>query len=118
MLLLNQNLSIVLFLELDLLLLLNELLPQVSLLPVKVKENLHVLVQLGLLLILDYLGDLADLARIFPPRFEDLFIMDSHLTLLRLLLVLEFLDSRVQHFHSPILEQAVGLFVDLFGLED
>jgi len=101
-LLLYQHLPVVLLLVFNLLLLLDELLPQVPLLPVEVKEYLHVLVELGLLLILDDLGDLADLVRVLPPSLEDPFVMGPHLILLRLLLVLEILDRRVQHLRSPL----------------
>jgi hypothetical protein len=114
---LDQHLPIVLLLVLDLLLFLNELLPQVSLLPVQVEKYLHVLVQLHLLLILDDLGDLADLARVLPPRLEDPLLMSEHLMLLSVFLVLEVLDRSVQQLGPPLLKQVVGLIVEFLGFE-
>lgn len=44
--------------------------------------------------------------------------MGEHLLLLSVLLVLEVLDRRVQHLGPPLLEQVVGLIVQLLGIED
>jgi hypothetical protein len=118
MLALDQHLPIVLLLVLHLLLFLDELFPQVPLLAVQMKEHLHVLVQLRLLLILDDLGDLADLARVLPPRLEDPLLMREHLLLLSVFLVLEVLDRGVQQLGPPLLKQVLGLIVELLGLED
>lgn len=117
MLLLHHDLFQVLLLVLNLSLLFNELLPEVLLFSVQVKEDLHVLVEFGLLLVLDDLRDFTDFADIGAFGLDDTLLVMLDDELLLILLVSELFDGVLEDLIASKLQQVEGFFMQFLGFK-